>query len=78
MSIYLTNFPNNYVGSRVTKIVEVDLINCVQILTSHIEVDHIPDHENGAEDVAEKEQKHDCQKRVDMVLIRIEYIFYIS
>ena len=57
---------------------EVDLINCVQILTSHIEVDHIPDHENGTEDVAEKEQKHDCQKRVDMVLIRIEYSFYIS
>ena len=46
------------------------MINCVKILTSHIEVDHIPDHENGTEDVAEKEQKNDCQKRVDMVLIR--------
>ena len=50
---------------------EVDLISCVEILTSHIEVGHIPDHENGAEDVAENEQKNDSQKRVDVVLIRI-------
>ena len=65
-----TNVGDNEVGRGATNVVEVDSIFGVEVLAGcdRLEGDDVPGHEDGAEEVAEDEEKDYGQKSVDMVL----------
>ena len=66
----ITNISEDEVSGGVSKVAVTNGIGSVEVLTRcySVEVDHVPDDEEGRQDVAEDEEEDDSEECVDAVL----------